>query len=190
MTDFTAAEAAAVLHINEAHVLRLLSVGDLALDRDTVLAYREKLRSTRPPRTGGTEHAYRVEGPLQTNVSVFLGDCTGDALTVVCEGMALTYGEPRWQSVRRALNRPDPRGPFPVFSTFTIYVHEVRLEGPAESQVRASLRVAVECKGGLAYASVHSTEHRIDLPPVPVVIGDDVVTIARAILEAADAAGA
>lgn len=61
MTDFTEAEAAAVLHITEADVLRLLAVSDLALDRDSVLAYREKLRSVRPSRAGDSEHAYRVE---------------------------------------------------------------------------------------------------------------------------------
>ena len=51
--------------------------------------------------------------------------------------------------------------------------------------MRATLRLAVQCRDGMAYASVHSTEHRIDLAPVPFTIGDDVVTIARKVLEKA-----
>jgi len=184
MICFTEEEAAAVLHTTEAHVLRLLAVGDLTLDRDSVLAYGEKLRSARPPQPGEDEHSYRVEGLLQVDVVVYLGDCSGDTLTVVCEGTSLACGdEPRWQSARRALNRPDPRGPFPVASVFSVFVHEIRLEGRVDMQVRATLRVAVQCRDGMAYASVHSTQHRVDWPPVPFVIGDDVVTIARKVLE-------
>ncbi|MGF6937146.1 hypothetical protein OKW41_006308 [Paraburkholderia sp. UCT70] len=186
MADFTEAEAAAVLHISEAHVLRLIAVGDLTLDRESVVAYREKQRLARPPRAGDSEHAYRVEGPVQRDVAVYLGDCSGDTLTIVCEGTSLVYGEPRWESARRALNRPDPHGPYPVSDRFTVFVHEIRLDGPADTQVRASLRVSVVCRDGLAYASVHSTQHRIDIAPVPFTIGDDVVTIARKILERAD----
>jgi hypothetical protein len=185
MTDFTEAEAAAVLHIGEADVLRLLADGVPALHRDSVLAYREKLRRARPPQPGDDEHSYRVEGLLQTNVTVCLGDGAGDTINMVCEGTMLSLGEPRWTSARIALNSPDPKGPFPVASVFSVFVHEVRLEGPAESRVHASLKVAVQCRDSLAYASVHSTQHRIDLPPVPFVIGDDVVAIARAVLEAA-----
>ncbi|PRY05925.1 hypothetical protein [Paraburkholderia sp. BL25I1N1] len=185
MTDFTEAEAAAVLHITEADVLRLLAVGDLALDRDSVLACREKLLRGRPPRPGDTEHSYKVDGLLETNVTVILGDGTGDTVHIVCDGTMLSFGESRWQSARSALNRPDPRGPFPVASVFTVFVHEARMEGPVESQVRASLRVAVQCKNRLAYASIYSTQHRIDLAPVPFVVGDDVVTIARTVFETA-----
>ncbi|WP_157694722.1 hypothetical protein [Caballeronia fortuita] len=185
MTDFTEAEAAAVLHISEADVLRLLAVGDLGLDHDSVLAYREKLRRARPPQPGDDEHSYLVEGLLQTNVAVCLGDGRGDTISIVCEGTKLSLAEPRWSSARSALTKPDPRGPFPVASVFSVFVHEVRLEGPAESQVRASLRISVQCRDSFAYASVHSTQHRIDLPPVPFAIGDDVVTIARAIFAAA-----
>lgn len=45
MTGLTEDEAGAMLDTTELHVLRLLAVGDLALDRDSVLAYREMLRS-------------------------------------------------------------------------------------------------------------------------------------------------
>ncbi|MDR5750362.1 MULTISPECIES: helix-turn-helix domain-containing protein [unclassified Caballeronia] len=189
MADFTESEAAAILHISEANVLRLIAAGDLRLDRHSVLAYMEKLRRARPPQPRDDEHSYRVEGLLQTNVTVCLGDGTGDTVHIVCDGTMLSFGESRWRSARSALNGPDPRGPFPVANVFSVFVHEVRLEGPVEWQVRASLRVDVECRDGLAYASVHSTEHRIDLAPVEFVIGDDVVTIARAILEAAGCAG-
>ena len=128
MADFTEAEAAAVLHTTEAQVLRLIAVGDLTLDRDSILAYSERQRRARPPRAGDTEHSYRVEGPLQVDLVLYLGDCAGDTLTVVCEGMSLVCGdEPRWESARRALSRPDPRGPYPVSSIFTLVVHEIRL---------------------------------------------------------------
>ncbi|MDR5813833.1 hypothetical protein QCE62_09570 [Caballeronia sp. LZ033] len=185
MSFFTEAEAAEVLHLSESQVYQLLAAGELTLDRDSVLSYRKKLRVGRPLQPGETELSYKVDGLLQTNVTVTLGDGSGDSMQIVCEGTKLSLGEPRWPAARSALSKPEPRGPFPVASAFTIFVSEVRLEGPAESQVRASLRVAVQCKDGFAYASVHSTQHRIDLPPVPFVIGDDVVTIARTILEAA-----
>lgn len=185
MSFFTEAEAAEILHLTESQVYQLILAGELTLDRETVLACRKKLLRGRPPQPGDTEHSRKVDGLLQTNVSVILGDGSGDALHIVCEGTKLSLSEPRWSAARSTLMKPEPRGPFPVSSAFTIFVTEVRLEGPAESQVRASLRVAVQCKDGHAYASVHSTQHRVDWPPVPFVIGDDVVTIARAVLEAA-----
>lgn len=190
MSFFTEAEAAEILHLTESQVYQLILAGELTLDRETVLACREKLQRGRPLQPSDTEHSQKVDGLLQTNVTVILGDgFSGDTLRLVCEGTKLSLSESRWSAARSALTKPEPRGPFPVASVFTIFVSEVRLEGPAESQVRASLRVAVQCKDGHAYASVHSTQHRIDLPPVPFVIGDDVVTIARKILETASCVG-
>ncbi|MDN7407977.1 hypothetical protein QZM42_05385 [Burkholderia vietnamiensis] len=185
MIYFTEAEAAEILHLTESQVFQLILAGELTLDRDSVLACREKLQRGRPLQPGDTELSRRVDGLLQTNVTLILGDGTGDSMQLVCEGTKISLGEARWSAARSALIKPEPRGPFPVASVFSLFVHEVRMEGPAESQVRASLRIAVQCKDGHAYASMHSTQHRIDWAPVPFVIGDDVVTIARAILKAA-----
>jgi len=46
MTGFTEDHAAAMLHTTEPHVLRLLAVGDLTWDGDSVLAQRKAAERT------------------------------------------------------------------------------------------------------------------------------------------------
>ena len=116
---------------------------------------------------------------LLTTVTVFLGDCSGDSLPLVCEGTSTSFDKTTWRRVALTLQQPSPRGPYPVANVFTIFVHNTSL---ADSSVLSTLRVDVVCKNGLAYSSVQSTQSRYDLEPVPVVIGDDVVTIARKIV--------
>lgn len=128
-------------------------------------------------------YAYHVDPHVLTTVSVFLGDCGDANLPLMCEGTPTLIDATMWQRVFRALQHPTPRGPFPVASVFTIFVHNTSI---ADSSVLSTLLVDVACKDGLAYASVQSTQSRYDLEPVPVVIGDDVVTIARKIVASAE----
>lgn len=127
-------------------------------------------------------YAYHAEPLVVTSVSVFLGDCSGDSLPLVCEGTSALHAATSWQCVADALQHPSPRGPYPVASRFTAFVHNT---SPADSTVLWTMRVDVVCRGGLAYASVQSMQSRFELPPVPVVIGDDVVTVARKIVASA-----
>jgi excisionase family DNA binding protein len=120
-----------------------------------------------------------VAATVLTTVSVFLGDCSGDSLPLVCTGTATGPDATVWRPVALALRQPSPRGPYPVGSVFTIFVHNT---SPADSRVLSTLRIDVVCREGLAYASVQSANPRFDLEPVAVVIGDDVVTIARKIV--------
>ena len=123
-------------------------------------------------------HEGYVEPSVLTMVSVFLGDCRGDSLPLVCEGTSTSVDATMWQRVGRALQRPIPRGPYPVAGVFTVFVHDTSL---SDSRVLSTSRIDVVCRGGLAYASVETMRVRIDRETVPVVIGDDVVTIARKI---------
>lgn len=128
-------------------------------------------------------HGENVDPPVLTRVSVFFGDCSNDRLQRVCEGTATLYGETIWQRVAHALGHPSPRGPYPVSGAFSVFVHDTSL---ADSSVLSTLRIDVVCKDGLAYASVQSMQPRFDLEPVPVVLGDDVVTIARKVVASAE----
>ena len=129
------------------------------------------------------DHSYLVDPPVRTDVSVYLGDCKQGELQLVCEGTSLLFSEPRWQRARAALNRPSPRGPFPVNRDFTIFIYEVR-EGPTHPQVMSTLHIYVECRSDkLVHATVHSTLTRRLLLPFPYMIGDDVVTLARNTLD-------
>jgi hypothetical protein len=117
---------------------------------------------------------------IRTDVYVYLGDCSGDSLPLVCEGVSLVVDATTWQRARLALRHPTPRGPFPVGAIFTIFVHET---STSDSRILSTLRVDVLCTSGFAHASVLSTQPRLDLEPVPFIVGDDVVTIARKIVE-------
>lgn len=123
-------------------------------------------------------YAYHVDPPVLTTVSVYLGDCSGDSLPLVCDATAAVCDATMWQRAALALLHPSPRGPYPVSSALTIFVHDTSW---ADSRVLSKMRIDVVCKEGLAYATVQSSQSRFDLDPVPVVIGDDVVTIARKI---------
>lgn len=123
-------------------------------------------------------YANRADPPALTMVAVFLGDCIGESLQLACEGTSTLCAAATWQRVADALQHPSPRGPYPVARVFTVFVHNT---SHVDSSVLSTLRVDVVCKDGLAYASVQSAAPRFDLAPVPVMIGDDVVTIARKI---------
>jgi hypothetical protein len=120
---------------------------------------------------------------LQTDVAVYLGDCTGVTLPVVCDGSSIESHGSTWQRALLALARPTPRGPYPVAKRFTVYVHETSY--PAIPCLRAvvTFRIDVRCEGRFSYARVRSAESSADLPPIPYVIGDDVLTTARRVFE-------
>lgn len=120
---------------------------------------------------------------LQTDVSVYLGDCSGDSLSVVCDGSSIEPHGSRWQRALRALAYPTPRGPYPVSAQFTVFIHETSDYGGTRPSAVVTYRVDVRCVGGLAYASVRDAPSSADLPPIPYVIGDDVVTTARRLFE-------
>lgn len=116
---------------------------------------------------------------LQTDVAVYLGDCSSDTLPVVCDGTSVESRGSTWHRALLALACPTPRGPYPVADRFTIFVHESSDHATTGLRAVVTFRVDVRCEGRFAYASVRSAQSSADLPPTPYVIGDDVVTTAR-----------
>ena len=116
---------------------------------------------------------------LQTDVAVYLGDCSGTSLSVVCARSSMESRGSTWQRALLALASPTPRGPYPVAKQFTIFVHEMSGYATAGTPATNTLRIDVRCEGKWAYAGMRNAEFSADLPPIPYVIGDDVVTTAR-----------
>ena len=124
----------------------------------------------------------------QTDVAVYLGDCSGDTLLVVCDGTSIESGGLTSQRALRALAYPTPRGPYPVSERFTIFVHETSRRAAAGTRLVATFRIDVLCEGSFAYATARTAQLIAQLPPAAYVIGDDVITTARRVLEAWQAA--
>ena len=118
---------------------------------------------------------------LRTDVAVYLGDCTGDALFVVCDGSSIESRGSTWQRALLALACPTPRGPYPVCERFTIFVHETSYHATTGPRAVVTFRIDVRCEGTLAYATVRSGQSSAEPPPIPYLIGDDVVTTARSV---------
>lgn len=116
---------------------------------------------------------------LQTDVAVYLGDCTGGTLPVVCDGISMQTVGSTWERALHALAHPAPPGPYPVAAQFAIFVHETSGDAAAGTRPTTTFRIDVRCEGRWAYASVRNAQSKADLPPIPYVIGDDVVTTAR-----------
>ena len=116
---------------------------------------------------------------LQTDVAVYLGDCTGDTLPVVCDGSSIESRGSTWQRALLALACPTPRGPYPVCERFTIFVHETSGNATERTQATTTFRIDVRCERRFAFATVQTGQSVEQLPPSPYVIGDDVVTTAR-----------
>jgi hypothetical protein len=121
--------------------------------------------------------------PVQTDVAVYLGDCSGDTLLVVCDGTSVESRGSTWHRALLALGCPTPRGPYPVAKRFTVYVHETSYHATTGPRAVLTFRIDVRCEDRLAYANVRSAQSSADLPPIPYLIGDDVVTTARRLFE-------
>lgn len=122
---------------------------------------------------------------LQTDVCVYLGDCSGDSLSVVCDGISIESRGSTWQRAILALAHPTPPGPYPVAVQFTIFVHETPAYATTDPRAVVTFRIDVRCEGKFAFATVQTGQSVEQLPPSPYVIGDDVVTTSRRVLEAA-----
>ena len=119
---------------------------------------------------------------MQTDVTVYLGDCTGDNLLIVCDGTSIESGGSMWQRALDALANPSPRGPYPVSNRITLFVYEL-LGADADDTTLAIYRVDIACRESIACATVQIAESVTELPPIPCPIGDDAVTTARRVLE-------
>lgn len=122
---------------------------------------------------------------ISTDVSVYLGDCTGDSLRILCDGTSERRIGSTWSRAFHALLEPSPRGPYAVTSRFTIFIHEICDDTLAHECCSVTLRLDVLCEGAFAYASVQSPNSGAYAMRTPFVIGDDAVTIARRIFLAA-----
>lgn len=120
---------------------------------------------------------------LQTDVAVYLGDCTGGTLPVVCDGISMQAVGSTWERALLALAHPTPPGPYPVAAQFAVFVHETSGDAKAGARATTTFRLDVRCDGKWAHASVRSAQSSADLPPIPYLIGDDVVTTARRVFE-------
>lgn len=116
---------------------------------------------------------------LQTDVAVYLGDCNGDALPVVCDGISIESHGSTWQRALLALAHPTPPGPYPVAAQFSIFVHETSDYTTTGPRAVVTFRIDVRCEGKWAHASIQSAQSSAEFAPIPYVIGDDVVTTAR-----------
>lgn len=121
---------------------------------------------------------------VQTEVAVYLGDCSGASLRVVCDGTSVESEGTIWQRAADALVNPSPRGPYPVSDRFTMFVHEARLVSGWGDVALVTIRTDVMCRESLAHVSVQSEQSRVELAPISFSMGDDIVTIARAVLRA------
>lgn len=121
---------------------------------------------------------------MQTEVAVYLGDCTGATLLVVCDGTSVESEGTIWQRAADALVNPSPRGPYPVSDRFTMFVHEARLEPGWGDVALVSICIDAMCRESLVHVSVQSKQSLAELAPISFTVGDDVVTIARAVLRA------
>lgn len=97
-------------------------------------------------------HTRRVDMPPLTQVSVYLGDCRGKSLPLVCEGTAAPFGT-TWERAQ-ALQHPYPRGPYPVSRTFMIFAHETS-------------RTTAACLQCSAWMSCARTARRMHLSQAP-----------------------
>ena len=122
---------------------------------------------------------------MQTDVTVYLGDCTGDSLLIVCDGTSIESGGSMWQRALDALIFPSPRVPYPVSNRITLFVYETHLGAEADGTALAVYRVDIACQESIAYATVQIAESVTELSPVPCPIGDDAVTTARRVLKCA-----
>ncbi|SIT39481.1 conserved hypothetical protein [Paraburkholderia piptadeniae] len=122
---------------------------------------------------------------LQTDVAVYLGDCSADTLFVVCDGISSESRGSTWERALLALAHPTPPGPYPVAAQFTIFVHETSGYATTDPHAVVTFRIDVRCEGKFAVATVKTGQSVEQLPPSPYVIGDDVVTASRRVLEAA-----
>lgn len=120
---------------------------------------------------------------LRTNVAVYLGDCTGATLPVVCDGSSIESRGSTWHRASLALACPTPRGPYPVCERFTVFVYETCDYAFTRPSAVVAFRIDVRCEGRLIYASVRSAQSSADLPPIPYLIGDDVVTTVRRLFQ-------
>ncbi|MFL9906878.1 hypothetical protein [Paraburkholderia sp. RL17-337-BIB-A] len=108
-------------------------------------------------------------------VSIYVGEYDGKELSLVCSGTTGTDGTV-WQRMAGALGDLFPRPPYPQSNCLTVFVHE-------KSSVVDALRLDIVCRDGLAYTSVQSRRPRVDLEPVPVGMNDDVVAVARKVID-------
>lgn len=122
---------------------------------------------------------------IHTHVAVYLGDCAGDSLSIVCDGLCAESDGSTWQRALHALAQPSPRGPYPVSNRFTVFVDETLPEAGADNTVLATYRIDILCDKGFAYATVRTADNVTQLLPVACPIGDDAVTAARRVLEEA-----
>jgi len=145
---------------------------------------REANRQTRVQAMSDFPSMSQHGAPTQTDVAVYLGDGSGETLNVVCDGASIESGGSTAQRALRALAYPTPRGPYPVSERFTIFVHETSLRPTsANTLLAATFRIDVLCKGSLACACARTAQSVVQLPPAPYVIGDDVITTARRVME-------
>lgn len=131
------------------------------------------------------DHLHPGDAPVQTGVSVYLGDGGGTTLEVVCDGVSQRSKGSIWERAVDCLARPSPRGPFAVAKHFMILVYETRLVTDADHRFLETYSVKVSCDEKFAYASVGTANLQTELAPLPYLVGDDVVTISRSVLTAA-----
>lgn len=124
--------------------------------------------------------------PVQTDVSVYLDDPAGKIVRVVCDGTSVHPHSSFWQRAEAALASPTPRGPYPVAQAFTIFIHEIGKDVIADTQILRNVWVRVTCEGSVAHATLRTAYETRELDVLGYLIGDDVVTTARRLLQSLD----
>jgi hypothetical protein len=131
--------------------------------------------------------SHTVEG--RTAVSVYLGDCTGQSLDVVCDGISILTGGSTWERAFDALAKPSPRGPYAISNRVTLFIFETLPGERANDGMSTTYRIDITCEASLAYATVQTAHSLTHLSPILCPIGDDAVTTARRVLQHACADG-
>ncbi len=123
--------------------------------------------------------------PLTTTLAIYLGHGCSLSFTLVCEGVSQEERGSLRQRAFRAFEQRRPRGPYPVSNRFTIYVHELVESAPAGERVLRMVYIDVTCDTHRTRAVVSTKQSNRSIEGMFYVIGDDVVTVARRVLDAA-----
>ncbi|MEM5368930.1 hypothetical protein V4C53_23260 [Paraburkholderia azotifigens] len=118
---------------------------------------------------------------VTTTVSVHAGEYDGYELPCLVGAGTTAIAGTVWQRVASALEQLFPHPPYPRSDCVTVFVNE---KASAVDAGAEALRLDIVCRDGLAHTSVQSDKPRIDLEPVYVGMNNDVVAVARTVIDA------
>ncbi|WP_321795272.1 hypothetical protein [Caballeronia sp. J97] len=118
-----------------------------------------------------------------THVSLYLGDCDGPSVSLVCDGVSDATADSIWARALDALAKPSPPGPYPSATQTTLFVYETVGDMLARDVDPVVTRVDVRCGVDVAHVTVRPSGATKFAYCVQYVVGDDAVVMARRALQ-------